>query len=142
MAELEYKGIKIASGSKLFIIIPLISTLLGVLWGGMEILQRYKAMEEKINSYEPPDISEFHTRLSIIEEELTFIKEETQILAEINRDMKNDLRGDIRRIETIVEDTETHVKETSRELSRDLKELKQEMEDKINKAMNNPLNKL
>ena len=33
MAQLEYEGIKM-SGSKLLIIIPLLGTLIGGLWGG------------------------------------------------------------------------------------------------------------
>ena len=44
MAELEYKGIKIG-GSKLLLLFPLIGTVVGGLWGGFEVLQRYKSME-------------------------------------------------------------------------------------------------
>ena len=39
MAEIEYKGIKMG-GSKLLIIIPLIGTLMGGLWGGFELYNR------------------------------------------------------------------------------------------------------
>ena len=35
MAELEYKGIKLG-GSKLILILPLLGTLIGGLWGGFE----------------------------------------------------------------------------------------------------------
>ena len=35
MAEVEYKGIKVG-GSKLLLIIPLIGTIIGGLWGGFE----------------------------------------------------------------------------------------------------------
>ena len=37
MAEVEYKGIKIG-GSKLLLILPLIGTLIGGLWGGFATL--------------------------------------------------------------------------------------------------------
>ena len=50
MAEIEYKGVKVG-GSKLLLIVPLLGTLIGGLWGGFEVLQRYKSMEQKINSF-------------------------------------------------------------------------------------------
>ena len=45
MAEVEYKGIKVG-GSKLLLIIPLIGTIVGGLWGGFEAYQRYLSMEK------------------------------------------------------------------------------------------------
>jgi hypothetical protein len=39
MAQLEYEGIKM-SGSKLLIIIPLLGTLIGGMWGGFEVYNR------------------------------------------------------------------------------------------------------
>ncbi len=48
----------------------------------------------------------------------------------------------IRRIEKIVEDTETRVKDDSREFRDDMKDLEERVELKINKALNNPLNKV
>ena len=67
--------------------------------------------------------------------------------------MKNDLRGDVRRIEKIVEDTEQRVKNDSREfqtdletaidgVEKDMKDLEEKIELQINKALNNPLNKV
>ena len=50
MAELEYGGIK-ASGSKLLLIIPLLGTLGGGLWGGFEFYKDYMNMRERIESY-------------------------------------------------------------------------------------------
>ena len=47
MAEIEYSGIKIG-GSKLLLIVPLLGTIIGGLWGGFELYSRYLDMEEKI----------------------------------------------------------------------------------------------
>ena len=47
MAEIEYKGIKVG-GSKLLLILPLIGTLIGGLWGGFEVYQRYITMEKRL----------------------------------------------------------------------------------------------
>ena len=58
MAEVEYKGIKVG-GSKLLLIIPLVGTIIGGLWGGFEVYQRYLAMEAKIDKFVAPDLSGF-----------------------------------------------------------------------------------
>ena len=50
MAEVEYKGIKVG-GSKLLLIIPLVGTIIGGLWGGFEAYQRYLSMEKKIANF-------------------------------------------------------------------------------------------
>ena len=130
MAEIEYKGIKIG-GSKLLLVLPLLGTIMGGLWGGFELYSRYQAMEAKIDQYVAPDLSGFDKRLAVIEEEITFMKEELDLVSGVAKDLKNDMKGDIRRIETIVEDTESKVKEDSRELNRDInsaiKDLKEEL---------------
>jgi len=66
MAEVEYKGIKIG-GSKLLLILPLLGTIGGVLWGGFELWHRYQAMEVKIAKYVAPDLSGFDKRIAIID---------------------------------------------------------------------------
>ena len=65
MAEVEYKGIKIG-GSKLLLILPLLGTIGGGLWGGFELWHRYQAMEVKIAKYVAPDMSGFDKNLAIL----------------------------------------------------------------------------
>jgi gas vesicle protein len=148
MAEIEYGGIKIG-GTKLLLIVPLLGTIIGGLWGGFELYSRYLAMEEKIQTYVAPDLSGFDKRLELVktefdmlEKELRSVREEITLVADVAKEMKNDLRGDVRRIEKIVEDTEARVKDDSREFRDDMKDLEERVELKINKALNNPLNKV
>ena len=148
MAEIEYGGIKIG-GSKLLLIVPLLGTIIGGLWGGFELYSRYLDMEEKIQTYVAPDLSGFDKRLELvktevemIEKEMKMVLEEITLVADVAKEMKNDLRGDVRRIEKIVEDTEARVKDDSREFRDDMKALEERVELKINKALNNPLNKV
>ena len=148
MAEIEYGGIKIG-GTKLLLIVPLLGTIIGGLWGGFELYSRYLDMEEKIQTYVAPDLSGFDKRLDVVktefdmlEKELRSVREEITLVADVAKEMKNDLRGDIRRIEKIVEDTEARVKDDSREFRDDMKDLEERVELKINKALNNPLNKV
>ena len=47
MAEIEVAGVK-ASGSKLLLILPLLGTLIGGLWGGFELYNRLLIAEKKL----------------------------------------------------------------------------------------------
>ena len=69
MAEIEYGGIKLG-GSKLLLIIPLVTTLGGGLWAGFEFYKDYTDMKEQIQSYVAPDLSEFDKNLAEIEQQL------------------------------------------------------------------------
>ena len=149
MAEIEYKGIKVG-GSKLLLVLPLLGTIIGGLWGGFELYTRYQSMEAKIDSYVAPDLSGFDKRLEVIQSEMDMILQEVTLVADVAKELKNDLRADVRRIEKIVEDVEQRVKEDSREFNQDLKfalsdikdrmkELEERTADKIQKALENPL---
>ena len=131
MAEIEYGGIKIG-GTKLLLIVPLLGTIIGGLWGGFELYSRYLAMEEKIQTYVAPDLSGFDKRIELVQTEVDMIQKEMQmvleeitLVADVAKEMKNDLRSDVRRIEKIVEDTETRVKDDSREFRDDMKDLEE-----------------
>jgi len=157
--EIDVGGIKFRGG-KIFLIITILSSFVGVLWGGFEVYNRYLSMEKKINSYTAPDLSGFDKRLDLIQletemlqSEMTMILEEVELVADVAKELKNDLKADVRRIETIVEDVEQRVKQDARDNSKDLKEtvneLKEEMkelEEKIDKriklALENPLSQL
>ena len=151
MAEIQVQGVKIG-GSKMLLIVPLLGTIIGGLWGGFELYNRYLMMEKKIDTYVAPDLSGFDKQLAIIKEELESINMEVTVLNDINKELKNDLRTDVRRIEKIVNDVEQRVKQDSRNNSQDMKdfennlmeklnEKEEAIKDKIVKALNNPLMK-
>ena len=121
MAEVEYKGIKIG-GSKMLLILPLLGTIGGGLWGGFELWHRYQAMEVKINKYVAPDLSGFDKRIAIIEKsfakemkilktEVSIIKDSVIISTDYTRDIKNDLKSDIQTLERTVDDIERRGKD-------------------------------
>ncbi len=74
MAEVEYKGIKVG-GSKLLIIIPLLGTIVGGLWGGFELYNRLLLAESKLNNLQPAVITAEMNRLESI---YTVIREDLQ----------------------------------------------------------------
>lgn len=85
MAEVEYKGIKVG-GSKLLIIIPLLGTVIGGLWGGFELYNRLLLAESKLNNLQPAVITAEMNRLESI---YTVIRE----------DLQGDINGVSRRVD-------------------------------------------
>ena len=155
MAEIEYKGVKVG-GSKLLLIIPLIGTLIGGLWGGFEVYQRYLLMEKKINSFVSPDLSDYDKRIELVQQEVTMLKqemtmilEEVQLVSDVAKELKDDLKGDVRQLqldkrhlEDMVDSVKNKTREELRLFEESIKDLESDLDLKINKALNNPLNAL
>ena len=115
MAEIEYGGIKVG-GSKLLLVLPLIGTLGGALWGGFEFYKDYMDMKEQIQNYVAPDLSEFDKNLAVLKEEMQVTREEVIIIrdaigeqVDFMRDTKHDLRGDLVRMEKILDKVENDI---------------------------------
>ena len=98
MAEIEYGGIKVG-GSKLLLVLPLIGTLGGALWGGFEFYKDYMDMKEIIANI---DTDEIAARNAVLETKL-------DEALEYSRDIKNGLRDDIVRLERIVDNVEDDI---------------------------------
>jgi len=108
MAELEVAGIKFRGG-KIFLIITVLSSLCGALWGGFEFYKDYQNMRTKIERYTAPDLSGFDKRIDLVQQEVTMLQsemtmilDEVGLVADVAKELKNDLKADVRRIETIV----------------------------------------
>ena len=115
MAEIEYGGIKVG-GIKLLVVLPLIGTLGGGLWGGFEFYKDYTDMKEQIQNYVAPDLSEFDKNLAVLHEEMKITREEVVIIrdaigeqVDFMRDTKHDLRGDLVRMEKILDKVENDI---------------------------------
>jgi len=168
MAEVEFKGIKVVGGSKLLLIIPLLATIGGSLWGGFELFTRYQSMEKKINSYIAPDLTGFDKKLAVLLKQMVSVRESVSAATDYTRDIKNDLKQDIMRLEKQVDAAERRSKDTFRlvresvdkndskvrkmitdsstrfdtrraALRDEMNELSKRVDSKIKKALENPL---
>ena len=122
MAEIEYGGVKLG-GSKLLLIVPLIGTILGGLWGGFEAYQRYLDMEARISEFVTPDLSDYDKRIAIMENKFAVIDKGAALLEdEISsirldtdeqyltiKDLKKSMRDDINRQEKIIDRVEDDI---------------------------------
>lgn len=152
MAELSVGGVSFKGGKMLGMIVAL-STLVGTLYGGFEVYKRYIDMEEKINSFVAPDLSDFDKRIELIQQEVTMLQSEMgMILEEVNlvastaKELKDDLKSDVRQLEkdsrhteALVDSVKNNTREELRLFEDSIKELENDLELKINKALNNPL---
>ena len=160
MAEVEYGGVKVG-GSKLLLIIPLISMLGGGAWAGFEFYQRYLTMEAKINTFVSPDLSSIRQDIAVIEESLVGIGEAVELAKDYTRTIKNDLKDDLARQEALMDRLENKVNDSQDEIDktidvagerfdarrdalysdtdRKIKELEDRLGAKLQRALDNPL---
>lgn len=150
MAEIEIGDMKL-SGSKMLLILPLVGTLAGALWGGFEVYQRLLDAEEAIVNYVEPDLSGIENKLGVIETEITLLND--QYAKELN-----DMDQRIRSVESLVRTVDNNTAETQRDVRNTVYELEQrvndglreieaevrgvrkELDEKIERILDNPLN--
>tara|TARA_B100000459_G_scaffold110800_1_gene64769 strand:- start:888 stop:1340 length:453 start_codon:yes stop_codon:yes gene_type:complete len=147
MAEVEYKGIKIG-GSKLLLILPLLGTIIGGLWGGFELYNRLLIAEKKLNALNPQSIQNEIVRLT----ELTdVIKDNLQGEIDNAVDRADDAEELVRTVDAKTADTQRQIRndvyemeremqKRFREMEGDIRDNKKELEDKIQTILENPLN--
>ena len=136
MAEIEYGGVK-ARGSKLLLVIPLLGTLGGGLWGGFEFYKDYMDMKEQIQEYVAPDLSGFDKQIAIqkehqitVERHMDFVSEELELFkgefagvrdritenTDYLRDAKHDLKDEMVRMEKNLDRIEIEVTKAEDEM--------------------------
>ena len=140
MAEVEYKGIKIG-GSKLLLILPLLGTIIGGLWGGFELYNRLLTAEKKLNELDPAAIQAEVQRLEsvydVIREDLKDTIDEAVTLA---RDVEKSSAATQREIRNDVYEMEREMQGRFREMDADIRANKKELEEKMQTILENPLN--
>ena len=139
MSEIEYKGIKF-KGSKLLLLLPILGTLGGLLWGGFEVTKDYMNMREKINEYVAPDLSNFTIKLKVFEERVGSLEElltikianmevlltteldkATQLVRSAQEDARS-IRTDMRKDLTEIQDSIAAVDKRSRNMDKEVRE--------------------
>ena len=132
MAEVEYKGIKVG-GSKLLLIIPLVGTIVGGLWGGFEAYQRYLSMEKKIASFVSPDMSKYDQGLIAIEGEFAVINTNFSALDNILNSQMKTLKENVAKLQTANLDLRMDVNQDRAESQNSLDTQISRVEDNLDK---------
>ena len=160
MAEVEYQGIKV-SGGKLLLVLPLLGTLGGGLWGGFEFYKDYMTMKEQIQNYVAPDLSAIDRQVSVIETQLateiegmksTVDNLQTE-MRQLKIDLNNDLtiiydnmneqdgrnRENIKTVRDVISGFEVRMGNKMDRLDDKIDTLEEELDRKIKRALDNPL---
>ena len=137
MAEVEYRGIRVGGG-KLLIILPLIGTLSGGLWGGFELYNRLLDAEQKLSSLEPDaitaEVNRLETVYNIIREELV------SDIASVAQDIEF-VSGNLDESNRLSRSIETSSAETQREVRNDIYEIERSMQTQF-QEMNSELREM
>ena len=147
MAEVEYAGVKVG-GSKLLLILPLLGTIVGGLWGGFELYNRLMDAEEKISALQPKAILSEVARMESV---FNFIKEDLEgQIEDIEKDTNDaeDLVEEIedesaelqRELRDSVYDMEREMQERFKEMDTDIRDMRSDLEERIQEILENPLN--
>jgi uncharacterized phage infection (PIP) family protein YhgE len=125
MATIEYAGVK-ASGSKLLLVLPLVTALGGGLWGGFEFYKDYTDMKEIIANIDT----------QAIEAKQNQIDQQLSDAIDYSRDIKNGLRDDIVRLERIIDKMEDDVNDVETKTRQLLDDAEKRFETKRDELLN------
>lgn len=150
MAEIEIGDMKV-SGSKMLLILPLIGTLAGALWGGFEVYQRLLDAEEAIVNYVEPDLSGIEQKLEVINTEITLLNEQYAKELDDMNDRIRSVESLARTVDSTSADTQRDVRNTVYELEQrvnnglrdieaEVRGVRKELDEKIERILDNPLN--
>ncbi len=136
-AQIEFAGMSL-SGSKLLLLIPIIGSLGGALWGGFEVYQRLLDAEEAITNYITPDMSGIEQQLAVQQTQMNEFKlaidqqfvTTNQLLAE-QRDQISIIRESMRDQESLVRTIDENTVTTQRELRNDVYEMEKELNTRV-----------
>ena len=160
MAEVEYGGLKVG-GSKLLLIIPLLSMLGGGAWAGFELFNEFRVLKATVMEYQPPDITGIEQDIAVIQETLVSVSESVELAKDYTRSIKNDLKDDLARQENLMDRLENKVNGSQDKINetidkaderfdarrdalysdtdRKIKELEERLSAKLQRALDNPL---
>jgi len=140
MAEIEVMGVK-ASGSKLLLILPLIGTLIGGLWGGFELYNRLLVAEKKLALMQPAQIqAEMDKLVALTDVIKDNLQGEITEAVRLARTVESSSAATQREIRTDVYEMEREMQKRFREMDQDIRDNRSELEEKISTILENPLN--
>ena len=154
MAEVEYKGIKIGGG-KWTLILPLVGTLIGGLWGGFELYNRLLLAEAKLLKINPivilAEVDQLREVSEVIKKELRI--DIDQVIADVDRldvsmnkvedlvrDVEDSTAGTQREVRNDVYEIEIRMQDRFRDTDDQLRGMRDDLEDRIEQILENPLN--
>ena len=140
MAEVEYKGIKVG-GSQWLVILPLLGTIMGGLWGGFQLYDRLLDAEKKLKALNPTvimaEVDKLQGITDVIREELAA---DIRIASQLARDVESSSADTQREVRNDVYAMEKEMQARFKEMDADIREMRDDLEERIQTILENPLN--
>jgi hypothetical protein len=136
-AQVEFAGMSL-SGSKMLLLIPILGSIGGALWGGFEVYQRLLDAEEAVINYVAPDMSGIDQQLAVQQTQMNEFKTAidqqfattNQLLLE-QRTQINELRQSIRDSDSLVRTIDGTTATTQRDLRNDVYAMEKELNTRV-----------
>lgn len=136
-AQVEFAGMSL-SGSKMLLLIPILGSIGGALWGGFEVYQRLLDAEEAVINYVAPDMSGIDQQLAVQQTQMNEFKTAidqqfattNQLLLE-QRTQINELRQSIRDSDSLVRTIDDTTATTQRDLRNDVYAMEKELNTRV-----------
>lgn len=141
-AQIEFAGMSL-TGSKMLLLVPILGSLGGALWGGFEVYQRLLDAEEAITTYVAPDMSGINQQLAVQAESITALQEDvaqqfqtvTTLLNSAREDI-DDIRSDLDKIDNFVRNIDESTNATQRDLRNDVYTMESTLNDRMREIDN------
>ena len=122
-------------------ILPLIGTLIGGLWGGFELYNRLLVAEKKLALMQPAQIqAEMDKLVALTDVIKDNLQGEITEAVRLARQVESSSAETQRQIRTDVYDMEREMQKRFREMDQDIRDNKDDLEEKIATILENPLN--
>jgi CHASE3 domain sensor protein len=126
--ELDVGGMKVNFRSAwLAIIVPVVGTAGGALWGGFELYSQFVDMKEATANYVSPDLSSYDERLSVLLERM----ESVERLTQTNKETLDYISGNLQASVSNAVKTADAVDARTRGSDRDVQQTLKDMQDQI-----------
>ena len=140
MAEVEYGGIKVG-GSKLLLVLPLIGTIMGGLWGGFELYNRLLIAEKKLSALQPAAITAEIDKLTALTDVIKDnLQGEITEAVRLARKVENESTQSQREVRDDVYEMEKEMQSRFKEFDSDMRTMRSELETRMKEILENPLN--
>jgi len=153
MAEVSVGGVSFKGFGKISALFIVASTIISGGWFGFQLWDQWLDLNERMATYEEPDLSGFDKRIDLVQQqvdmlqgEISMVLEEIQLVSSVAESLKTDLKSDITQLEkdsryteSLVNEMKNTLRDELRIFEQSIKDLEGELELKINKALANPL---
>jgi hypothetical protein len=126
--ELDVGGMKVNFRSAwLAIIIPVLGTAGGALWGGFELYSQFMDMKEATANYVSPDLSSYDQRIAVLVERMENVEKTTKVNKDTVDYISGNLQNSVGNAVKTADAVDTRLRSTDRDIQQSLREMQDQI---------------